>query len=968
MRERLLLVAILMAALQCAAQIAVRQFKTEDGLPSNNVYEVFSDHNGFLWAATDNGIGRFDGKKFKVLTSADGIPDNEVFGFFQDSHHRLWLRTYSGRTCYLRGDQIYTAANDPSLATLEFDGYCYSIAEFRDTVYSVSAIGDIGLYSNGRALRRKTDAWMGLAIVGGDLVATNFRQTVSLTSGKSFGNYNLTKYRPNRSVAMGNSLFISSDRDLLEIPKIQEASPKRMMTFGSPIIFLGVGGEEILHVGTESGAYRLFPRSGKIDTLITGFPVSSIAVDFEGGLWASTLNAGLFYLGRTASHVIGLAKPGFPHPEYLFGYAESRKSWFSLGRNGDITFFEGERTRSITNPPTSLPSGKIHAYVWLSDDSLYISGERQGSLIDLSQEKFIANDIYRRCKTLNFWVGDSIFSSTGDVLYLECKAEFIRTLTSKYPNTCLERQRANCSARQGNRLYFGSNDGVYAYENGAITPLFPEYELMHDRVNALAVDADGTVWAALANRGIAHLRRNMPVYEGDIFRLVNVSKIRTGPDGTLWACNREGVFKFFKKPDGRYGRESFTPSTGYPLANTWDVLPMDSKTYAATDQGLICFESTRNETAARLIIEELQYGTQNLNPNEGGVMQFGYPGSRFKMRYSGISFRNSGQLVYQYRISEIDTVWQRTENREIEYFDMRGGTYTLEINAVGPDGLASLTHVLRFEIKPFFWQTVWFRLICVAVVLGLASAWFRWRLGNVRMAHLQEQEKSIKEIERMEAELYLRELEQKAMRLQMNPHFIFNALNTIQGLYATKDIPRAKAYISKLSHLIRQILEQSKASTISLEMELEILRNYLDVTLYRFADLFEYQITVAADVNVDKLAVPPLILQPIVENSVIHGIAPRGRDGKIDITVTREQGDILVCIRDNGVGMNNSSALKSAMYSEERSMGMRLTKERLHLQREDETVAFWAMELVNADGTVAGTEVKIKFKDKNATA
>jgi two-component sensor histidine kinase len=532
------------------------------------------------------------------------------------------------------------------------------------------------------------------------------------------------------------------------------------------------------------------------------------------------------------------------------------------------------------------------------------------------------------------------------------------------PVTAKGNLRINCAMEHEGRLLAGCNNGLFVIKGSAFWKVDPDNVILNDRINAMTLGNNGQIWLGLANQGIVLLQGEKVTMVDPQFKIVNVRKLRMGPDGSLWACNQEGAFKFTRRPDGSFLRETFTSVFGYPIANTWDILPMPTFTYAATDQGLIRFEAATNDTPPRLIVEEVDYGGQTLQCNAQAPVLLDHSGKRLTVRFSGINFRNYGQLSYHYRIPQIDDQWQTTTTTEIEFLDMRHGDYVFELKAESNSGLISPVYTLKFSIAPQFWQTIWFLVCCFVVVAALVFLAVRRRVRVLELKHQREQEKSKKEIERIEAELYVRDLEQKAMRLQMNPHFIFNALNTIQGLYANKDIPKAKEYISKLSTLIRQILEQSGHTTITLGKELELVTGYLNVTLYRFENLFTFKVNVQEGIQLESVAVPPLILQPIVENSVIHGIAPKGANGKIDIDVTREGESIVIRVRDNGVGLQQSKAMRVSISGKTTSKGMNLTQERLRHIWENAPGSLVIEEIKDENDVVAGTMVTIRLAER----
>lgn len=197
------------------------------------------------------------------------------------------------------------------------------------------------------------------------------------------------------------------------------------------------------------------------------------------------------------------------------------------------------------------------------------------------------------------------------------------------------------------------------------------------------------------------------------------------------------------------------------------------------------------------------------------------------------------------------------------------------------------------------------------------------------------------------------ELQQRLLRSQMNPHFIFNALNSIQRLYQDEEIELADAYVADLGELLKAILEQSGQKSISLRQELQTLQRYLRMEQYRLEDHFQYQIQVAADIDPDQVNVPPLILQPLVENAIWHGLMPQQGKGTLNLHIFRE-GDMLhFQVQDNGIGLTRAAALRAEVH---KPKALQILQERLH-----SAARFSISERTDTQGEILGTEARLQI-------
>lgn len=245
--------------------------------------------------------------------------------------------------------------------------------------------------------------------------------------------------------------------------------------------------------------------------------------------------------------------------------------------------------------------------------------------------------------------------------------------------------------------------------------------------------------------------------------------------------------------------------------------------------------------------------------------------------------------------------------------------------------------------------------------------WF-WGSGGIMfliaLIHFH-REKKIKEIMELELLRKIKKLEQTALRSQMNPHFIFNALNSIQGFIVNGDKKSSVVYLAKFSRLVRSILYFSSSSTISLKEELEMLNNYLELEKLRFRNSFNFNVVIDPCLSIEYTLLPPMLIQPIIENAILHGIAPMKKEGMVTVHFQSINNDLLVTVKDNGIGINTSKKLKEKQKKKHKSLGIQLTQRRLQLMsgiRSGNEIQ--TRERISKSGQVMGTEVQIKIPQK----
>jgi tetratricopeptide (TPR) repeat protein len=251
----------------------------------------------------------------------------------------------------------------------------------------------------------------------------------------------------------------------------------------------------------------------------------------------------------------------------------------------------------------------------------------------------------------------------------------------------------------------------------------------------------------------------------------------------------------------------------------------------------------------------------------------------------------------------------------------------------------------------------------VAILILFIILWHNSALKRKNETHLRELSENELKIQKIKSQNKFAELEMQALRSQMNPHFIFNSLNSINRFIMQNNRKQAAEYLTKFSRLVRLILQNSQTPLITLESELESLGLYLEMEALRFDYHFTYKISTTADLDISVLKVPPLIIQPYVENAIWHGLMHKEDKGQLDIEVSEEEDHLLIKITDNGIGRKQAAALASKSATKYKSQGLKITGERIAMLQSsiEKKSSVTLNDLENADGSAAGTEVIIKI-------
>jgi two-component sensor histidine kinase len=294
------------------------------------------------------------------------------------------------------------------------------------------------------------------------------------------------------------------------------------------------------------------------------------------------------------------------------------------------------------------------------------------------------------------------------------------------------------------------------------------------------------------------------------------------------------------------------------------------------------------------------------------------------IRFQGLLFPNADQLKYSYQLVGLQTEWIDIGiNRFVTFSGLAPGKYRFEVKA-GSLNSNSKVKTLQIIVPTPIVQQGWFLLLCGMLITGLIYLIYQYRIRKIK----NEAE------EKMEMNKKIAELELKALRSQMNPHFMFNSLNSIKNFILRSEKKEAAEYLSNFAHLIRLILQNSREKKISLQDELETLMLYIELEQLRFDDEFEFHCQIGDGVQMEQTTIPPMILQPYVENAIWHGLMHKKGKGKLSLIFEKCNDKICIIIEDDGVGRDKALEMKEKSIRKYKSMGMGITQDRIHLMNQ----------------------------------
>lgn len=326
----------------------------------------------------------------------------------------------------------------------------------------------------------------------------------------------------------------------------------------------------------------------------------------------------------------------------------------------------------------------------------------------------------------------------------------------------------------------------------------------------------------------------------------------------------------------------------------------------------------------------------------------------FSFDFSSIGFTRGNENKFKYRLKGFDDKWTESGNRRFANFtNVPSGDYTFELKVANNEGIWNeAAFRLSVKIATPWWRTIWFWIFLILALLGLTYLIYKSRINQIR------KEAKLKS----DYERRLADVEMSALRAQMNPHFIFNSLNSVDYFIINNEPEVASDYLNRFSRLIRLILQNSKSTIVPLKDDLEALKLYLEMESVRFDNLFDYEVKIEKGLDLEQIFVPPMLMQPYVENAIWHGLMQKENGkGKLELGLHQNQGHLICHIEDNGIGREFAKKIKSKSASKRKSYGMKITSDRLEALNKlaGTNASVQVVDLKNEHGAATGTRVDL---------
>ncbi len=921
-------------------------YSTKDGLPSREVYDVEVDQAGLIWLTTDRGVCTFDGYNFKTYTTQDGLADNVNFEIYRDSKNRLWLNGYGGGVSVFENGKFSPIKENENLVKILDGQWTSDILESTD--------GKI--YSTRQRVKKRDNRIMELDIE--DLPKEMNEDDVN----ESFKVYQFDQFT---LVDLGeNGFVLNSIVDLLGYNQPTVAhrsgdhwyyhSKNRVFKYNSQsnsishynlvqsIGSLYIDKDDNFWVCTAEGLY--FFRDGQLDNEPLHYfqdkTITSIAEDQEGAFWVTCTQNGVYYIPSLDVVSLDIKEED-----------NSNKSYFAIGTLDNHIVFGGKDSKvTVLDKKGSVNKFSVEdyshdvRYISKNEDRLFCNShiifEKNGK-ITVQGDKANFSGVTRKLNNGHLL---QIASGRGFIIYDELGNPIYTSLISNRTFSSV----VTSVAEIDNTIWIGTLKGLYKvinYQYTDVQPVLIDGKEVFGRVNYIHPDANKNLWIGTIGNGLFYFSEDK-IYTLRKKNGLNsdmINRILLMKDTTICLATNKGVnvvsYEYSTDTLIFSDIKNFTISDGLISNFINDIKFWNDKIWLATDNGICHFNPEyfdKSFSEIPVFINEMIVNDSIYEEGQNLVLKHNQ--NDLQINYTGISFKKENEdSFYRFRLNveKEASNWIYTNDKNIRYNNLAPGNYTFEVAAKNKSNIwTSVPAKISFQIKPHFIDTLWFKSLAFILFISLVGA---ATYAQIKRMQLREYEKR-----------KLQEAKLNALRNQMNPHFVFNSLNSIQSFIFKKDIEKANYYLSKFSRLMRDSLQYTRLDYITLREEVDFIKNYLELEAMRFSGKFEFKIRMEESLDLEFITIPSLIIQPVLENSIKHAFNNLPYLGLLTIDIKeKDENRLEVFVQDNGSGLTanqEKNNQENAMY---KSLGLEIIKDRIDLLNKKSSNPIASIDITN---------------------
>ncbi len=993
--------AIFSATITISQTLTFKTFNSENGLSQNSGYCCTQDGNGYIWFGTQDGLNRYNGRKiityYKETVTRGNLCNNFIKSLFYDSvTNWIWIGTANGLCIYnCTVDSFYNVSHYFSKTDTLNEIMIGNISKINANEVAVCTYSEglfifntntkaVTNFSNTPTIKNKTatiNKWNNelFAIINGQLFLLN-------NLSAPIENTNMGDVR--NAIVWQNDLWVASaDKGLFKITNAKRPTISSQ-NFGSNAVgALLVDNKNNLWIGSrDKGLIIIEPSSLKVlhhfadannqDEWPKKFTLS-LFLDRQNIVWTGSSGGGFnsvvssknnfeiiekkeIIQGKEAHNMILSMHKVNQHQLYLGTQLEGLRL-FNTSTKEIISY--PLKTNSASNAIYGITSCNA-ASIWLATaGGLYNFNTTTKKFLHYSDTKFEASlggqSLFKlpNCDSLLY------SSNLGIVLFNSINKSFHALPFSKKEDASKTIAAYSYYQDEESNIWIGCRAyGLvkYSFKSKALS-FYKNITTISSNIYNIK-NIDGNLWLASSNGLIIY-----DVKKDKVLKLINaatglkgnvVYSIEADENNYVWCSTNAGLIQV---NPSNYKMLYIPPSAGLQASEfnaACSFKDADGMLFFGGINGVSYFKPSfinRSSFSPTPIIESIKIFNKEIalpqNILNVNSINLTHQQNFITFEFAVANYINASENIFKYKLQNVDKDWIMVGTRNYaSYSNLSPGHYTLFVQSANSNGIWSKEiKKLDITIQPAWWQIRWLQVL-FALILALVIFYFiMLRIKTIRKEANYKQK--------------IAETEMQALRAQMNPHFIFNSLNSIENFIMQNEKRLASDYLNKFARLIRMILDSSRNEVVPIAKDVEALQLYIDLEQLRFNNKFTYETNIDPALLTGEYRVPSLLIQPYVENAIVHGLAHSEKENLLlSVSAVLENDKIRYTIQDNGIGRQQAAAYNLHNKPHHKSVGLQITEDRINHFNNEAFDAIKITDLYNERNISCGTKIEVTIK------